>query len=572
MASLVFTAVALATVWLTLRALRFARNTRRARKSGLPYTFSLVTELEVWAYLTDPFFRKIFRQHLLQHQQGWPRWARFMIKDWMYEDKYRAHDEFGDVFLVVSPGGIICYIADPNTALDLCLRRRDFVKPREKMKMIEPFGSNVVSSEGELWRLHYRITAPPFADAVNELVWTETKRQAAPLRTAWASHGVNTLKSDVYTIGVNVMASAGFGRPREWIAEQTPVDGHELSLLNSIYGVVTFLPLILLLPKILLKFFCKAAYVAYSEFEQYMREFIAEEKSQLSKQTGHGNKPISGCNLLRTMLATNAREQGVQTDDKQARMHLTENEVLGNIFMFFMAGYDTTANTIIFSCVAMALFEDTQNRVLDELDAVLHDSQACGRNELSYIEDFPRLRELLAYLYETLRVFPVVLPIGRQASGRQLLKLDTAMASVPVLDVGLPDKCGVIANITGVHYNPRWWPEPEVFQPMRWLSRHPNAFVPSQSKPCDLDSDVRIPSHRRGTFLTFSEGPRACLGRRFAQAEYVAFFAEILQHHKLKLAPGVDRAEVEKLFRSCSAGSPITLAPPADIRLQLVPR
>ncbi len=66
---------------------------------------------------------------------GWPRWARFMVKDWMYEDKGRAHEEFGEVFLVVSPAGMICYTADAQLALDVCTRRKDFIKPREKMSM-----------------------------------------------------------------------------------------------------------------------------------------------------------------------------------------------------------------------------------------------------------------------------------------------------------------------------------------------------------------------------------------------------------------------------------------------------
>lgn len=64
---------------------------------------------------------------------GWPRWARFWVKDWSYEDKGRAHAEFGEVFLVVSPGGIVCYVANAKTSMAVCSRRKDFVKPPEKM-------------------------------------------------------------------------------------------------------------------------------------------------------------------------------------------------------------------------------------------------------------------------------------------------------------------------------------------------------------------------------------------------------------------------------------------------------
>ena len=78
--------------------------------------------------------------------------------------------------------------------------------------MIEPFGPNVVSSEGNLWRFYHGITAPPFGDAANHLVWVETLRQTKSVVPSWTSSKSVNLKADVYRLGVNVMASAGFGR------------------------------------------------------------------------------------------------------------------------------------------------------------------------------------------------------------------------------------------------------------------------------------------------------------------------------------------------------------------------
>lgn len=110
----------------------FVHNIQLAKKTGLPYTFSPLHELELWAYITDPILRWKYATYLMK-DQGWPKWARFMVKDWMYEDKGRAHQEFGDVFLVVAPGGIVCYIASAKSAMSVCSRRKDFIKPPEKM-------------------------------------------------------------------------------------------------------------------------------------------------------------------------------------------------------------------------------------------------------------------------------------------------------------------------------------------------------------------------------------------------------------------------------------------------------
>ena len=161
-----------------------------------------------------------------------------------------------------------------------------------------------------------------------------------------------------------------------------------------------------------------------------------------------------------------------------------------------------------------------------------------------------------------------MLPIGRVASGVQCFK-STAANHLPF---ALPLDCGIVVNITGVHYNTKCRPDSHVSEARRWLCKDPNSYVPSSSPKSDLDPHVRIPNHKRGTFLAFPEGPRASLGRRFAQAEFVCFFAEVLEGHRLQFAQGVDGADVERLSVSCSAGSPITLAPPSGVRLVLEQR
>ena len=61
-----------------------------------------------------------------------------MVKDWHYEDRNRAHKEFGPVFLVVSPGGLVCYVGNTETALHVVTRRKAFIKPPEKMSETSP--------------------------------------------------------------------------------------------------------------------------------------------------------------------------------------------------------------------------------------------------------------------------------------------------------------------------------------------------------------------------------------------------------------------------------------------------
>lgn len=63
-----------------------------------------------------------------------------------------------------------------------------------------------------------------------------------------------------------------------------------------------------------------------------------------------------------------------------------------------LTGYDTTANTTLFTTLILTLYKDIQDRVIEEIDAVYAQAEKAGRSELSYTEDFPRFRYLVAFM------------------------------------------------------------------------------------------------------------------------------------------------------------------------------
>ncbi|PVH90573.1 hypothetical protein DM02DRAFT_664919 [Periconia macrospinosa] len=124
----------LSILFVSYKVINLTRWYLAARKTGLPIVFTPFLETEIWGYILTPVLRHVYHDYLLKNR-GWPRWCRFMIKDWAWEDKRRAHDEFGDVFLVVSPEGIICYSANAGFNHDVMNRRSEFTKPRDKYSM-----------------------------------------------------------------------------------------------------------------------------------------------------------------------------------------------------------------------------------------------------------------------------------------------------------------------------------------------------------------------------------------------------------------------------------------------------
>jgi hypothetical protein len=113
------------------KLVKLAYYVHQARKTGLPFTIVPILETEFLAKLLTPLIRPWFTQRLLKGQ-GWPQWIRLSILDWAWEEKRRVHEKFGDVFIAVSPEGLICYCADADMCWDVMNRRNEFLKPRDK--------------------------------------------------------------------------------------------------------------------------------------------------------------------------------------------------------------------------------------------------------------------------------------------------------------------------------------------------------------------------------------------------------------------------------------------------------
>jgi cytochrome P450 len=119
-----------------------------------------------------------------------------------------------------------------------------------------------------------------------------------------------------------------------------------------------------------------------------MAELLGQEKARLQSSSG-GEEAVRET-LLTAVLRSNKRKPGGET--------LTDTEVTGNIFMFLLAGYDTTANTMLFCSITLALYPSIQKLVTDEIDRVWVEAEKAGRSELSHVHDMPKFRYLGAFM------------------------------------------------------------------------------------------------------------------------------------------------------------------------------
>ena len=246
--------------------------------------------------------------------------------------------------------------------------------------------------------------APPFADGsgANDLVWSETSLQTQRLKTSWHQKSSSSTQSDINRLTLAVIAKAAFGQELEWEGmEKVIPNGHIMSFLEAMTTTMVYMVPVLLLPRwIMYMSPLRNAATAHSEFEKYVREMIREEKRNINEEKGSESAFARG-NLLTSVLRASA--DFATSDDKaegltSKKRAFTENEVMGNLFLYLLAGYETTANAILYGLICLALFPDIQENVIAEIDHIYTQAAEQGRQELTYTDDFNKFKYTYGFM------------------------------------------------------------------------------------------------------------------------------------------------------------------------------
>lgn len=213
--------------------------------------------------------------------------------------------------------------------------------------------------------------------------------------------------------------------------------------------------------------------------QSFTKKVIAERRKHLEDRNWQFEGRLAFLDLLLDMA-----HQGQIDDD----------EIQCQVDTVMFAGHDTTSTGSSWALYLLGCYPEIQRKVQEEIDEVFED---CG---CILPEHLPRLKYLECCLKESLRICPSVPMINRELGDDQELE-----------GVVLPRGTQVVINQYMVHRDPACWPDPEKFDPDRFLpencvGRHPYAFIP------------------------FSAGSRNCMGQRFGMMVEKVIVAWILHH------------------------------------------
>ena len=179
---------------------------------------------------------------------------------------------------------------------------------------------------------------------------------------------------------------------------------------------------------------------------------------------------------------------------------MSDEQLRDELVTLFTAGHETTANALTFAWWLVARHPAVAEKLFAEVDREL-----AGRDATA--ADVDRLPYARAVVAEAMRLYPPAWVLMRQA------KQDVAVGppAVPVAAQGV-----VVISQWISHRERRWWPDPDRFDPDRWL-----ADKPGETRP-------------RYAYFPFGGGSRNCIGEAFAWMEAILILVTLAQQWRLE--------------------------------------
>ncbi|KAK6166505.1 hypothetical protein SNE40_023174 [Patella caerulea] len=208
---------------------------------------------------------------------------------------------------------------------------------------------------------------------------------------------------------------------------------------------------------------------------------------------------------------------------------LTLEEIIGQAFLFFIAGYETTASTLQFLSYHLVKNPEVQEKLVKEIETHVFNREPTYDeiNKLTYMEQV---------IFETLRHCPPVITVNRKAS-----------TDVDIKGVHIPKDAMVMIPIYMIQHDPENYENPEEFRPERF-----DAATRKESNPV--------------TFLPFGYGPRLCIGMRLALLETKIALVHVLRRVRFaKCSETPDKLNFKN-------GGILATKDPIKVAVELVPK
>ncbi|KAL5195213.1 Cytochrome P450 714A2 [Glycine soja] len=375
------------------------------------------------------------------------------------------------------------------------------------------FGSGLVMVEGNDWVRHRHIVAPAFNPINLKAMANMMVESTNQMIERWATQ-INTgnpeldVEKEIIATAGEIIARTSFGmkddNARDAIAKLRALQ-MTLFKSNRYVGVP----------------FGKYFNVKKTLEAKKLGKEIDELLLSIIESRKNSPKKNSQRDLLGLLL------QGNHQVDGRSGKTLTSREVVDECKTFFFGGHETTALAITWTLLLLAMHQDWQNQLRDEIREVVGNTLELDISMLA------GLKKMKWVMNEVLRLYPPAPNVQRQA--REDIKVD---------DITVPNGTNLWIDVVAMHHDPEvWGKDANEFKPERFMD--------------DVNGGC---NHKMG-YLPFGFGGRMCVGRNLTFLEYKIVLTLLLSRFTFKLSPGYNHSPSIMLSLRPSHGLPLIVQP-----------
>ncbi|XP_011173392.2 cytochrome P450 6A1 [Solenopsis invicta] len=205
-------------------------------------------------------------------------------------------------------------------------------------------------------------------------------------------------------------------------------------------------------------------------------------------------------NIIRNDFVDMLRELK-KNPDKLGDINLTDSLLASQAFVFFLAGFETSSTTMSHALYELALNQKIQDKLREEIDMVY---TKYGKDLI--LDNIKEMKYLDKVFKETLRKY---------SPGTLLQRESTSSYTFRGTNVSIPKNQKIFIPVYAIHQDPSIYPEPDVYDPERF-------------------TDEAVQKRHSMAFLPFGDGPRNCIGARFAIYQSKIGLIKILRNYKVE--------------------------------------
>ncbi|KAG2364260.1 cytochrome P450 [Suillus spraguei] len=265
---------------------------------------------------------------------------------------------------------------------------------------------------------------------------------------------------------------------------------------------------------------------------------IPTKRSKLFKKLGVTMGEISNDLLIRSRREKDVNMSGrdeeksiigllIKSESQDAELHMSEEEVLAQMKVLLLAGYETTSISLTWALIELSRHPDVQTSLREELLAFGPDP--------TYDQLKANLPYLDAVVHEVLRLHPPLGEFTRLATADDVIPLSELVrteSGETTDSISIAKGTSITISAAAINRSSAiWGPDAKEFKPDRWLTED---GITAKAE--------EVQGHKH--LLTFIDGPRACLGKDFAITEFKAVLSVLVKSFVFEMQDGPD-TEVE---------------------------